>query len=243
MVPVRYTQQNLQQSDEGAGPACDRVGSRLSRYLDNDLSAEAATDVAAHLTGCDTCRREHDDLVAVRTALRALPTPNSDVVRDRVFTRLERAARVVAAERAEAERERRTRFGFAWLRRGPGLGIGGAFATLAIAGVVTSAFFLHPGSDSKAVNETSGVRAGTPVALPAPGRMETLFQLHDARAEAVAQVTVESAAPGNASSDAGIEGERSGDTDGASPVKPATASSDSDSSSSGSTSDEVPEAL
>lgn len=47
----------------------------LSAYVDGALPAEAATEVAAHLAECRTCRRLLSDLQAVRELLARARTP------------------------------------------------------------------------------------------------------------------------------------------------------------------------
>jgi anti-sigma factor RsiW len=54
-----------------------RVGhpdDELSALLDGELDADAEAAVRRHLDRCEACRRELDDVAAVRGALRAMPT-------------------------------------------------------------------------------------------------------------------------------------------------------------------------
>jgi anti-sigma factor RsiW len=51
-------------------------GESLSAYIDGRLDGEETRAVAAHLLGCDACRRELDLLVATKGALRVIATPS-----------------------------------------------------------------------------------------------------------------------------------------------------------------------
>src|SRR6185312_17309916 len=48
---------------------------QLSAALDGMLAPEEQTALDAHLAGCETCRRELEELRQVRMLLRALPEP------------------------------------------------------------------------------------------------------------------------------------------------------------------------
>ncbi len=52
------------------GLRCSEVLSRLSDYVDGDLSADERASVEAHLRGCDVCTRFGGDFGATLKALR-----------------------------------------------------------------------------------------------------------------------------------------------------------------------------
>ncbi len=52
---------------------CLDMQERLSAYLDGDLSPEEMKEVAAHLSGCESCQAVLSELREVRDALRSLP--------------------------------------------------------------------------------------------------------------------------------------------------------------------------
>jgi predicted anti-sigma-YlaC factor YlaD len=59
---------------------CDNVGERLSEYLDEALSGRDMQHVAAHLSICEDCRQEFDDLRVTKALLQreAVPPPALD---------------------------------------------------------------------------------------------------------------------------------------------------------------------
>lgn len=61
----------LEALDAPAPESCEEVRNELSDYLENNATDMAR--VAAHLDGCAPCREQRDQLLAVRTLLRAVP--------------------------------------------------------------------------------------------------------------------------------------------------------------------------
>jgi anti-sigma factor RsiW len=51
-------------------PDCSRVASLLERYTDGALSQDEMASVKEHLKGCRRCRKERDELLAIREHLR-----------------------------------------------------------------------------------------------------------------------------------------------------------------------------
>lgn len=49
------------------------LGDLLSAYLDGETSPQESRAVVDHLSSCERCRREMEDIHAARSALRALP--------------------------------------------------------------------------------------------------------------------------------------------------------------------------
>ncbi|MTV26525.1 zf-HC2 domain-containing protein [Nitriliruptoraceae bacterium ZYF776] len=86
-----------------AGPfVSDRhvSGARLSAFLDDELDEPRALTLTRHVTGCDRCRAELEDLRAARAALRRLPGLQAPVLTSEVrsLRRVRRwSRRVVAA--------------------------------------------------------------------------------------------------------------------------------------------------
>lgn len=56
---------------------CKRCEDRLSAYADGALSSKAAAAVYRHLTSCDQCRRELDEIVALKQLLGGSATPTT----------------------------------------------------------------------------------------------------------------------------------------------------------------------
>ena len=69
--------------------AGDGVRERLSAYLDGELSAEERREVAAHLEGCEECRRELALLKRLDAALGSLDAPAPARLAERVLDRLQ----------------------------------------------------------------------------------------------------------------------------------------------------------
>lgn len=71
--------QHLQPLLEGGpaapNPGCPDVISRLSRYLDGEISRESCADMESHVESCPRCRRACDALRQVLGVCRALPEP------------------------------------------------------------------------------------------------------------------------------------------------------------------------
>lgn len=59
-------------------------GSRLSAFLDDELSDDAALALARHVDGCGWCRHELEALRATRSALRGLPALQAPVLTSEV---------------------------------------------------------------------------------------------------------------------------------------------------------------
>jgi hypothetical protein len=151
---------------------CEHVREGLSRFLDGDLPAGAATDVAAHLTTCVPCRHEHDALKAVRDGLRGatLPVPPERMAaaREALFTRLERD--VTAGATARAPRKGGWASFTGWVARSQ-FGWQPALATVAAAGVLALLLTTSRG----------GQRMGEPeILLPGAAEMGEMYRLHDA---------------------------------------------------------------
>ena len=174
------SEQAAESEASGLSQECRDCRVHLGSYLDNDLRGSEATSVAAHLNACDSCQKEHAGLLSVRTALRRLADPkNSDVVRDRVFVRLERAARL--AEAAEVQKSQRRTVLHGWR-----IAVGSlAAAGMVLTGIVT---LLPVGTNhGQETNGKSVPGAAASVALPAPAQMTALLEFHDARTATVAQ--------------------------------------------------------
>lgn len=93
---------------------CGQVGALLSDYLDNEVTAEQAAQIKAHLDECAECRAEHSDLLAVRNALGSgsVSLPEEDYWRQTEELILEKSARAEARIRPvprSAERHSFTR--------------------------------------------------------------------------------------------------------------------------------------
>ena len=69
--------------------AGDGVRERLSAYLDGELTAEERREVAAHLEGCEECRRELALLKRLDAALGSLDAPAPARLAERVLDRLQ----------------------------------------------------------------------------------------------------------------------------------------------------------
>jgi anti-sigma factor (TIGR02949 family) len=69
--------------------AGDGVRERLSAYLDGELTAEERREVAAHLEGCEECRRELALLQRLDAALGSLDAPAPARLAERVLDRLQ----------------------------------------------------------------------------------------------------------------------------------------------------------
>lgn len=52
---------------------CSTIKSRISPYLDHELADDEALEIAKHLEGCDTCRKEHQALQDIDSILNELP--------------------------------------------------------------------------------------------------------------------------------------------------------------------------
>jgi anti-sigma factor RsiW len=50
---------------------CGELFDRVSSYLDGEMAEGACSELAAHLEGCDACRRFLESLRSTRDALRA----------------------------------------------------------------------------------------------------------------------------------------------------------------------------
>lgn len=59
-------------------------GARLSAFLDDELTDDAALTVTRHVMGCGACRAELEALRATRSALRALPAIQAPVLTSEV---------------------------------------------------------------------------------------------------------------------------------------------------------------
>lgn len=152
---------------------CDEALLNISRFLDNDLNARAAGALAEHLCRCAGCRHEYDRGRAVRDALNALPAPQSHeeraAVRERVFARLEQAARLTSARQKPRG---------AYLA---GKSVAATFAAAALVGAACLAPpFFAPASDPLPGAENAIVPI---VPLPGPSEMNLLYRLHDAHGE------------------------------------------------------------
>jgi anti-sigma factor (TIGR02949 family) len=75
--------------------AGDGVRERLSAYLDGELTAEERREVAAHLEGCEECRRELALLKRLDAALGSLDAPAPARLAERVLDRLQPRRRYV----------------------------------------------------------------------------------------------------------------------------------------------------
>ena len=54
---------------------CSDIRSEISAYLDGELEDAAATEIAAHLASCESCRERDAELRLAWTALESLPEP------------------------------------------------------------------------------------------------------------------------------------------------------------------------
>lgn len=149
---------------------CERVREELNRFLDGDLPAAAATDVASHLGTCVGCRHEYDSLKAVKEGLRA-PVPISaermEAARQKLFARLEQEAVQEATTQP-------SRPGW-WTRISAALprlrfGWQPALATVAAGGVLALLLLVPTGPGA----------GGTEITLPDTNEMSELYRLHDA---------------------------------------------------------------
>jgi anti-sigma factor RsiW len=63
---------------------CQEAKTGLSPYLDGELPRDDAASIAAHLTGCDECRRRFEELRLIGTLIRTQPairdTPQVDLL-------------------------------------------------------------------------------------------------------------------------------------------------------------------
>jgi predicted anti-sigma-YlaC factor YlaD len=93
---------------------CGQVGALLSEYLDNDLTAEQAAQIKAHLSECAECRTESDDLLAVKNALGSssvgLPKQEYwDQTEELILEKTTRAVQKITPVRSSADRQSFTR--------------------------------------------------------------------------------------------------------------------------------------
>ena len=69
---------------------CERIQEKFADYLTGDLDGDARRDVQDHLSSCDSCRKEIEDLTAVWTKLGVLPEEQpSGALRHGFYTMLE----------------------------------------------------------------------------------------------------------------------------------------------------------
>jgi hypothetical protein len=194
---------------------CEQTRLRLSRFLDNDVTATEATDMTTHLHGCDGCRRAYEEMQAIRTALRALAVPaggDAEAVRDRVFQRLERAVRT--GEAAAQERRQGVRNWGNWFTSWRPV-----VATMATAGAALAFVFVRPAlvptapAPSPVVGSAAGETVSGPrLSLPEQTQMQQLFDLHDQRTQAALDQDATSDATG--SDAAGVSDETAALTNG-----------------------------
>jgi anti-sigma factor RsiW len=72
---------------------CQAVQAQLSAWLDDELSEAAGATLAAHLTGCEACRREWRELTALDAALSHLSAPVPTGLAERVAAKVRRPRR------------------------------------------------------------------------------------------------------------------------------------------------------
>lgn len=98
---------------------CAAIGDLLSGYVDHELTQQQSQRVRIHLDSCESCRRLHADLKAMKEQLRQLSYPLSD---EEVLEKLEKDLFASGSRN------------IGWIF----LGIGALFATVA----ATVAFFM-----------------------------------------------------------------------------------------------------
>jgi anti-sigma factor RsiW len=67
---------------------CQEAREQISAWLDHELGEEAAAFLAAHLDGCEACRREWLRLKAVDAALAQLAAPVPEGMAEKVLARV-----------------------------------------------------------------------------------------------------------------------------------------------------------
>lgn len=80
---------------------CHEIRRRIARYLDGELSPGTLRELEEHMTRCERCRGEVEELRALRAEWANLPVPAADPS-DRAS--ILRAARAVTAAREPANR-------------------------------------------------------------------------------------------------------------------------------------------
>jgi anti-sigma factor RsiW len=88
---------------------CGQVGALLSDYLDNEITAEQAAQIKAHLSECTECRAEHSDMRTVRNALGSgsVSLPEAEYwsqTEELILEKTTRAERQITLVRSSAER-------------------------------------------------------------------------------------------------------------------------------------------
>ena len=53
---------------------CQKILELLSRFIEDDFSAEESEEIRAHLEGCPSCRKEHEAMSRLLETLETLPT-------------------------------------------------------------------------------------------------------------------------------------------------------------------------
>ena len=86
---------------------CQACAERMSELADGKLDSETAALVRAHLDGCESCRREFDELSGMIAALDAVPAPSpSPGLRARVMGAIESEKLTLKLESEWADRIR-----------------------------------------------------------------------------------------------------------------------------------------
>ncbi len=139
----------------------------IAALVDRDVTEDEAEAARVVVASCPECAALHDDLVALAGVVRDLPTP----ARPRDFR-----LRPVDAHRLRPSRWRRLLAAFGTSPETVGRPLGGALATIGLAGVLL-------GSASAVLPAGAGGAAGTTLAVPAPAATREPIELQGAREE------------------------------------------------------------
>lgn len=81
-----------QQGQKEAATDCQRAKRELEEYIHGELCASDASDIRAHLEGCEECRDEHTVGVTLTNALKgACKEAAPEELRDSILQALRRA--------------------------------------------------------------------------------------------------------------------------------------------------------
>jgi anti-sigma factor RsiW len=72
---------------------CQAVQAQLSAWLDQELDAAAGAELAAHVEGCEACRRAWQELTALDAALGNLAAPVPPGLAEKVVAQIRRPRR------------------------------------------------------------------------------------------------------------------------------------------------------